>query len=169
MCHLSPTITTFPFCLFHFSPSLPFSVVSSSFLFSFPVFSFFFFLSVCKHDRPSCIVRHSAVWLFRPTHLVSSPSNPPRSPQGRRSSDDSLRLCRRIAADRSPSHQDSFGLPGCLVGWLAGWLVGQHPPFRHHWLNIAAWRRRACHRTLRFLSANAPSPFPLPARTREKL
>lgn len=39
-------------------------------------------------------------------------------------------------------------------GCLAGWLVGQHPPFRHHWLNTAAWRRRACHRTLRFLSVN---------------
>lgn len=35
----------------------------------------------------------------------------------------------------------------------ANWLVGQHPPFRRHWLNTAAcWQRRACHRTLRFLS-----------------
>lgn len=106
----------------HDLSSLPFRplflYVSPSFLFSFPGF-FLFFLSACKHERSSCIVRHSAVWFFRPTHLVSSPSNPPRSPQGRQNSDGSLRPCRRIAADRSPSHQDSFG----LLGWLAGWLA----------------------------------------------
>lgn len=65
--------------------------------------------------RASSGTTMSAVWFFRPTHLVSSPSNPPRSPQGRQNSDGSLRPCRRIAADRSPSHQDAFGLPG----WLA--------------------------------------------------
>lgn len=134
----------------HFSPRFLFSSSSSS--------------RYTNTGRPLCIVRRSAVWFFRPTHLVSSLSNPPRSLQGRRSSDGSLRPCRRIAADRSPSHQDSFELPG----WLAGWLVGQHPPFRRHWLNTAAWRRRACHRTLRFLLVNVPPPFRLPAPTREE-
>lgn len=118
----------------HDLSSLPFRplflYVSPSSLF-FYVSRFLPLFPLGKHGRPSCIVRHSAVWFFRPAHLVSSPSNPPRSPQGRRNIDGSLRPCRRIAADRSPSHQDSFVLLAWLVGWLVrwlGWLVGQHPP-----------------------------------------
>lgn len=123
MCHLPLTTMTFPFCLSASSSSVFPPHFSSRFLFSTSSSS-----RCTNTGRPLCVVRQSAVWFFRPTHLVSSLSNPPRSLQGRQSSDGSLRPCRRIAADRSPSHQDSFELPGWLAGWLARRSTSTIPP-----------------------------------------
>lgn len=135
MCYLSPSTTTFIPTSASLYPLWPLFFPFISFSVSTFRFSFLFLVSqtfvsrlawICAVDAP-CSTSVKSTW---------APL------QGRQSSGGSLRSCRRIAADRSPSQQDSFALVG---------FVGQHPLFHHHWLNTAAWRRRAYRCTLRVL------------------
>lgn len=161
MYHLSPTTTIFPFCLFDpLSLSFPFiPLLVSRFLL------LLLLLPPGVQTPPSLVHRPArrclpsgssarrTLYLHHQIHLGL--------PRGARTQTAASGLAGGL---RQIGHRVTRMHSGCL----AGWLVGQHPPFCHHWLNIAAWRRRACHRTLRFLSANVPPPFRLLAPTREE-